>query len=199
VGASNLSGLQKTIAHGIIGGTGSVANGGKFGAGFLSMGFTKGMNVKFGDLGYLGSAVVGGIGSRLGGGKFAHGAVAGTLSYALNSRLSRKTIRDRISTSTATDDDYHEYRIRGEICSVSTAGCNADLADEVYKHVNSNDIPFTDNDLVQGRHELGPLRDPIRHIEDVANRTSVNIALEGHTFYPGTVTHRVHFQNGSLY
>jgi len=87
VGGSNLSGLQKTIAHGIIGGASSVANGGKFGYGFASMGFTKGANVRFGNMGYIGSTIVGGLASRLAGGSFKHGAISGTMSYALNTAM----------------------------------------------------------------------------------------------------------------
>ena len=40
--------------------------------------------------------------------------------------------------------------------------------------------------------------DPIFHTEYIEERRSVNRALEGHRFYPGTVTHEVFFDNGVL-
>ncbi len=97
----------------------------------------------------------------------------------------------------------HEYRIRGLICSTSSSLCNTEYADSVYGHVNQNDIPFTDDDLRAGPHLLKPVPflkgDPITHTQNLTTRTSVNIAEQGHRFYPGTVTHRVHFENGNLY
>lgn len=42
-------------------------------------------------------------------------------------------------------------------------------------------------------------RNPIEHIEDIANRISINVTLDGHVFHPGDVTHRVHFESSNLY
>jgi RHS repeat-associated protein len=109
----------------------------------------------------------------------------------------------------------HTYTIRGTICSTSNPGCNADLADSVFDHVNKNDVPFSYDDSGAGKKVLierwadatDPLPDfghkfsnqPIEHFEYPDAWTSVNVALPGHNFYPGTVTHQVYFESGSLY
>ncbi|MDP2347668.1 MAG: hypothetical protein Q8N34_08075 [Gammaproteobacteria bacterium] len=105
---------------------------------------------------------------------------------------------DRITVTTWVDGDEHFYQIRGRVCRQGL-NCDEAYADRVFAHVNRNDIPFTFDDLGDGQRDLLLGTQPIRHIEDVAFRTSTNIALEGHEFYPGSVTHRVHFENGNLY
>jgi RHS repeat-associated protein len=87
-------GFEKVLMHGMVGGISSVANGGKFGAGFLSAGFTQfasGMGA-FNSLqdplsraqNATMAAVIGGTASVLGGGKFANGAVTGAFSRLFN-------------------------------------------------------------------------------------------------------------------
>lgn len=130
--------------------------------------------------------------------------VAGTMlcrvhAVAQKGRLHRREMEGRVSISTSVDGDYHEYRISALICSASASGCNSAYADKVYEHVNANDIPLTSNDLTTGFHILGPAKDPITHTQNLLTRTSVNIAEKGHTFYPGSVSHQVHFRNGGLY
>jgi hypothetical protein len=66
-----------------------VAQGGKFGAAFLSAAVTSGYGSKFGQMGnrvqcVIGAAVLGGTVSRIGGGKFANGAVTGAFVQAFN-------------------------------------------------------------------------------------------------------------------
>lgn len=89
------SGFSKVVAHGVVGGIGSVLNGGKFGHGFLSAGFTqasgnvKGLFVEGAKgLARLGNAVkaaiIGGTASVISGGKFASGAITGAFSRLLN-------------------------------------------------------------------------------------------------------------------
>ena len=100
----------------------------------------------------------------------------------------------------------HYYHIRGEICSQGPQ-CDDEYADTVYSFVNQNDIPFTSNDSGEGTRVLLPFvflpvflgHHPIRHFEDPLSRVSVNIALEGHIFHPGSVSHRVHFEDGKLF
>ena len=96
------------------------------------------------------------------------------------------------------DNNFHSYTIRGLICSASNPSCNAALADAVYEHVNQNDIPFTTRDSETGVMVLFG-DNPIDHREDIGNRTSVNITLDDHVFFPGDVTHRVFFEDGDLY
>lgn len=150
------------------------------------------------------SATFGGLASTATGGDFAQGAMIAAIVHLYNQELHegrrhRRKMQSRVSVETRVDGDYHEYKISGLICKASAAGCNSAYADKVYDHVNANDIPFTDNDLTTGLHILGPARDPITHTQDSLTRTSVNIAEKGHTFYPGTVTHQVHFRGGGLY
>ena len=85
----------KTVAHGVVGGLASVANGGQFKSGFLAGGFAEGFSDVAGDLAPQTSnainpgqvviaATIGGAGSVLGGGKFANGAVTGAFSNVFN-------------------------------------------------------------------------------------------------------------------
>ncbi len=71
------------MSHAAIGGFMSVAQGGRFGAGFISAGFTKALNVNrisYGDTSasavatrITAAALVGGTASEITGGKFANG------------------------------------------------------------------------------------------------------------------------------
>ncbi|HEV2362738.1 MAG TPA: RHS repeat-associated core domain-containing protein, partial [Caulobacteraceae bacterium] len=81
------------VAHGLVGGLFTVAEGGNFGSGFLAGGVgslapapTTGQELTFDVLaeGTAESAVLGGIGSVLGGGKFESGAVTGAFGYLFN-------------------------------------------------------------------------------------------------------------------
>jgi hypothetical protein len=77
------------LAHGFVGGLISVANGSKFGAGFLAGGIATFAPDPDQDWdsrlrGTLVAAVLGGAGSELGGGKFANGAVTGAFGYLFN-------------------------------------------------------------------------------------------------------------------
>lgn len=77
-------------AHGMIGGTMSVAQGGDFTTGFLSAAITKGVNTDPANsysANLVRSAVVGGTVAAVTGGKFANGAVIGAFSYAFNDAI----------------------------------------------------------------------------------------------------------------
>jgi RHS repeat-associated protein len=84
--------FKKVIAHGVGGGASSVAQGGRFGQGFLSTGvsafFAPGIDQVAGGnpaLGTLASAALGGTTAALGGGKFANGAVTAAFLQTLAS------------------------------------------------------------------------------------------------------------------
>jgi len=96
-------GAGKVISHGIAGGVSSVLNGGKFGHGFLSAGFTQALgNVKglfknapsgwdrVGNA--IKAAVIGGASSAITGGKFASGAVTGAFSRLLNDDIANSRV-----------------------------------------------------------------------------------------------------------
>ena len=80
----------KVMAHGVAGGVMSTLQGGKFGHGFASAGFTAAAtpaiaaNVKNVYAQGVASAIVGGTASTLSGGKFANGALTGAFSFAFN-------------------------------------------------------------------------------------------------------------------
>jgi RHS repeat-associated protein len=91
----HLTGVANTattvVGHGLVGGTFSVLNGGKFGSGFIAAGVSALAAPIAGkaDLatGTVISAVAGGVGSVLGGGKFANGAVTGAFGYLFNQAM----------------------------------------------------------------------------------------------------------------
>ena len=92
--------MSKLALHGLTGGASSVANGGKFGPGFLSAGLTQAMSLGggFEKLGVIDAAegweqrthnavvagVVGGTASVVGGGKFSNGAQTAAMSRLFN-------------------------------------------------------------------------------------------------------------------
>ena len=97
---SSQAGMKKVYLHGLTGGASSVANGGKFGPGFMSAGFTQSVSLGggFDALGMsdsvegwenktqnaIAAGIVGGTASVIGGGKFANGAMTGAMSRMLN-------------------------------------------------------------------------------------------------------------------
>ena len=206
--------LAKTAAHGVVGGVRSVASGGEFGPGFLSAGFTQAASPAIGTIGAEGSAgtparviaaaVVGGTASRLGGGKFANGAVTGSFLWMYNhgakNRSRARTARSRVEVTWSVNEatGEHYYRIRGAICSAGP-GCESAYADSVYDYVNAGDVPFSGDDLGGGQRGLMFGTQPIRHYEFPDIRQSINATVDGHMFHPGSVTHHVHFEAGTLH
>lgn len=82
---------QRVVAHGFVGGTMSVAQGGKFGHGFVSAGASAGSGPWIDGMDSIGAggriavaALVGGTVSAATGGKFANGAVTAAFSQAFN-------------------------------------------------------------------------------------------------------------------
>lgn len=79
------SGIEKVIAHGLVGGVSTAASGGDFGSGFLA-GAISAIAAPYISanpvIATLESAVIGGTAAKLGGGKFANGAVTGAFAYA---------------------------------------------------------------------------------------------------------------------
>ena len=123
------AGAGKVVMHGLSGGIGSVLNGGKFGHGFFSAGFTqfasmKGWMPKIGAntasqriKNALAAAVVGGTMSRLTGGKFASGAITGAFSRLLNDMAAEEPRWESVS-----DKEILEVKdVKGEL-SIQAAG-----------------------------------------------------------------------------
>ncbi|PHS69113.1 MAG: hypothetical protein COB23_07085, partial [Methylophaga sp.] len=95
--------LGRVVAHGVVGGAASIAQGGKFLQGFISSAFVKSISGRIQAItknvgsiaGGVVAAVAGGAASVLGGGKFANGAMTAGFQYLFNQAagtLSRKNI-----------------------------------------------------------------------------------------------------------
>jgi len=84
----------RAVAHGVVGGTAHVIQGGKFGHGFGSSFFTKLGSGRFGPNRLIGSsiaALVGGTASKIGGGKFSNGATTAAIQYLYNEAGDRES------------------------------------------------------------------------------------------------------------
>ncbi|WP_444909758.1 FG-GAP-like repeat-containing protein [Microbulbifer sp. TRSA005] len=90
---------EAALYSGLVGGTMSVLQGGKFGHGFVSAGAMAATGPLIGNIGnraarVTGRAILGGTISKLTGGKFANGAATGAFHEAVSSRASDKNISD---------------------------------------------------------------------------------------------------------
>jgi hypothetical protein len=105
----------KTLSHGVAGGVMAEMQGGRFGHGFASAGFSEAMSPALGHIRSvpaqaITAAVIGGTASKLAGGKFANGAVTAAFGFAfgrmaVNSELEvRKS--GRSASLSAPDDPY---------------------------------------------------------------------------------------------
>ena len=93
-GATGMRAAQGVVAHAVAGGVMSSLQGGKFGHGFVSAGFTQALSPGIGKLEGpvrqgTAVAILGGTTSVMTGGKFGNGAVTAAFSYAFGSMASR--------------------------------------------------------------------------------------------------------------
>jgi RHS repeat-associated protein len=105
--------VGKVAAHAMAGGISSVMNGGKFGHGFVSAGFTQTFSGVIDKIGgrivnsryfnfanramrIVASAVVGGTASSITGGKFANGAITGAFSRGFNDESHFNQVKQRV-------------------------------------------------------------------------------------------------------
>lgn len=114
--------IGRSLAHGMVGGIGSVLQGGKFGHGFASAGLTKfininaafdkaGMgNVRFDGARIAAAAIIGGTISDATGGKFANGAMTAAMGQALNGN--RQNAREQVQK-------YYE-QLKAKIAGIDT-------------------------------------------------------------------------------
>ena len=201
--ANATGGLGHLGAHALTGGILAELQGGEFGHGFAAAGVAFGvgqLGVKRGwsvEVQFVARVVSAGTVSEITGGKFANGATTAAFAFVYN-ELTHRAVQRRIEvTSEVRKDGEHYYRIRGMICRRFNE-CSAEYESEVRGTVYRNDIPFTDDDMRTGVHNL-PGGNPIRHEHDIDARTSINYTREGHIFHPGSVTHKVHFEDNVLY
>jgi len=187
-------GFGKVIAHGTVGGIGSVLSGGKFGHGFLSAGFTqaagsiKGMFVdgatKFADraANAMKAAVIGGTASTLSGGKFANGAITGAFSRLLNDDYRAPDEKDPASFTEGQSPDKFleenlqsgEFEAKFEISAgpVSTDGKEISLS---LPKVAGPDVSVNDSGVVKMAGALNV------DLDDVQVGAEVYIDLQGNT------------------
>jgi hypothetical protein len=116
--------LARAAVHGLIQGALGAAQGGKFGAAFMSAAVTSGYGSKFGQMGnrvqrVIGAAVLGGTVSRIGGGKFANGAVTGAFVQAFGEIGSK---------AAESSPPYDPNTKTGKLLSVEEEGANIDAA-----------------------------------------------------------------------
>ena len=96
---AHLEGAQAVIAHGMVGGSVSALQGGKFGEGFASAAFGKIVTInsptrtpgKFSFGNFAIASISGGIGAELGGGKFSNGVQTAAMGYLFNEAVSDRT------------------------------------------------------------------------------------------------------------
>jgi len=143
--------IAKIAAYAGAGGTLSVLQGGKFGHGFVSAGFTEALSPAVGQIEGDGfgsilartaaSAAIGGTASTISGGNFANGASTAAFQYLFNQAV-------------------HRYELGPtRMCWSDQSGCirgNALMATDPVS------VPFSDNP-VEGRMVIGPYNDPIEH------------------------------------
>ncbi|GAA6166523.1 RHS repeat-associated core domain-containing protein [Sessilibacter corallicola] len=103
----------RVAAHGFIGGVQSVLQGGKFGHGFASAGFTQafagqinGLKTKFARV--SASAVVGGTASEISGGKFVNGAATVAFNAAITTAI-ETAVSSNASTSESESNSGIKY------------------------------------------------------------------------------------------
>ena len=94
----------KVLEHGIAGGVMSVLQGGKFGNGFVSAGFSEAVSPVVGEVGDkveqgVAASLVGGTASALSGGKFADGAASAAFGFAFNETMheAKKTLTEHVA------------------------------------------------------------------------------------------------------
>jgi RHS repeat-associated protein len=150
------------VAHGLVGGVFSVAQGANFGSGFLAAGFgtfapTPTGNENWDQIvgGAAESAILGGAASVLGGGKFANGAETGAFGYLFNGAM-HTTPEGRAEAQKAAGPFF---RTMGEVAFFVFGGDVVDLArgallaaNEVASAVN---IGRAGEDAVRAFYDIG--------------------------------------------
>jgi RHS repeat-associated protein len=124
IGSLHLEGLAYSatefVGQGAVGGTFSVLNGGKFGAGFLSAGVGSLALPSTGSsfVDFFAHATLGGFASVLGGGKFGNGAVTASFAYAATS----------IAEESSSSEVDSRYATKAQIDKAMQDGASVDRA-----------------------------------------------------------------------
>ena len=183
-GAGELGGGP--LLHAAAGCLSSAVNDGKCGAGALAAGSAEFLGSRLPDLGpanLVRQATIGGIAATLGGGKFANGAMTAGFAYLFNCGLHPGTCMRADSDPSTRADGYHQY----EAEAVRPDGSNL-TRDEIFNIVRRCPTPFQCGAPVNtGDITYIPGLGRVLHVVDESNYAVFNIALDGHTFYPGYV------------
>ncbi len=115
--------IQQITAHAMVGGITSVAQGGKFGHGFISAGLTKGVMGFYGDGGRTYRlalhAVLGGTVSEISGGKFSNGAQTAAFQFLFNElgrlRGVSERERDEMKNKLQETEEQRELRLANDV------------------------------------------------------------------------------------
>jgi len=115
VGGLSLSFAQRVIAHGTAGGLLNIAQGGKFGHGFISSAATKLFSPFLADHGNdlqstLLAGAIGGTVTEISGGKFANGAVTGAFAHLYNEKSSRQSDNNNLEIEAASIIEQKESK-----------------------------------------------------------------------------------------
>jgi RHS repeat-associated protein len=111
------AGAVRGAVYGMGGGALSVAQGGKFGAGFLAAGFSAALgptieSIKNIALRAAAGAIAGGLGSILGGGKFENGAVTGAFTQLFKSATEAANDNEQTARSSSSKGQYNSPSVK---------------------------------------------------------------------------------------
>jgi len=166
-GAGGGAGLEGLLTEAVVGGTMSVIQGGKFGAGFLSAGFSRvaGGFVKGDSLRRaISTVIIGGTAARLGGGKFANGAATTAFSsivseaanegfglFTSNSGL-EQGYQDSVSAHGSQDSSF---KISDDLTLDYTTSGPDGFSDVVAGHLENLNSTATGREILTGLAESG--------------------------------------------
>ena len=172
--------VGKIATHAAVGGVMSVMQGGKFGHGFASAGFTQGLSGKIGSIGLndavgrfirvTAAAVVGGTASKLTGGKFANGALTGAFSRLFNDEGHEGREDKQLSKANVLEVDG-EFRFARN-SALSTAKAFGRLQEEDFGVIIKNDKTFFES--FTNSEALTDIPDNKYSLTEAFNRTAYN-------------------------
>ncbi|MFL0804271.1 MAG: FG-GAP-like repeat-containing protein [Agarilytica sp.] len=205
VGNLSKAGYAMKIAmHGTVGGIMSKLNGGSFGNGFVSAGFSAAASPFISEaaagaeggypaqiaVGVVATAMVGGTASALSGGKFANGARMAVIIYVLNEMQAGANGRRAQKGNGSSLGNYGP--LRTPICNTAMEGCTP-------QSVYNNGLkilpgPGGDGTPIENGAVSELFVGPTQHFFNDDTLTVQNVALEGHVL-SGVVTRQVTTDN----
>ncbi|MBO9661427.1 RHS repeat-associated core domain-containing protein [Dokdonella sp.] len=173
----------KTLSHGVAGGVMADMQGGRFGHGFASAGFSEALSPAVGQISStpvqaIAVAVVGGTASRLAGGKFANGAITAAFGYAFNELPHQQIIKNTKVVETlfsGKDESFESFTTRLSDVLVRYA------EETSYKHVSA--LAYRDDDsYIEKMQYAGIVETQGSHIFSAATQIPVGFKPMKSTF-----------------